>query len=198
MNTRIFSCSLAALMLAGTASFASAETWKVDKSHSTVGFSVRHLFTKVQGRFDAFDGSIEFDPDDLSKTVVKGQIEAASINTNMAKRDEHLRSSDFFHVGKFPKITFVSRGVTDVDKGRATGKLKGDLTIHGVTRPVVLDVSFLGQGEDPWGNKRAGFTASLTIDRKDYGLTWNEALETGGVLVGDEVEIRIDAEGLSE
>jgi polyisoprenoid-binding protein YceI len=173
---------------------ASAESWKVDKSHTSVVFSVAHLFTSVQGRFDDFEGSIEFDPSDPGAAVVRGKVDAASINTNNAKRDKHLRSGDFFDVAKYPEIRFESTGGVKM-KGKQ-GELPGKLTIHGVTKPVVLDVKFLGRGKDPWGNERAGFTATLTIDRKDYGLNWNEVLETGGVLVGEEVEIRIDAEGI--
>jgi polyisoprenoid-binding protein YceI len=183
------------LMLGFTAT-SQAATWKVDRAHTNVGFAVSHLFTSVQGRFDRFSGIIEFDPAKPEQAVVRGSIEAASINTNNEKRDKHLRSSDFFDVEKYPTIDFESSGIREASQNR--GKLEGKLTIHGVTRPVVLDVRFRGQGSDPWGNVRAGFTATLSINRKDFGLNWNEVLETGGFLVGDEVEIRIDAEGLFE
>ncbi len=173
-----------------------AATYKVDVDHTTVGFQVRHLFTKVSGRFDRFEGQIVFDPEEPGKVAVKGTIDAGSINTNVAKRDEHLRSKDFFDVEKFPKIAFVSTRATEVDASANSGKLQGELTIHGVTRPIVLDVAFLGEGKDPWGNRRAGFTAKTTIDRKDFGLTWNKTLETGGLLVGDEVLIEIEVEGI--
>ena len=179
----------------GLATSAPAAEWKVDASHTSVAFSISHLFTSVQGRFDSFDGTIDFDPDDPSATVVRGKVAAESINTNNAKRDKHLRGGDFFDVEKFPEIRFESTGGIENMQGKK-GELPGKLTIHGVTKPVVLDVKFLGRGKDPWGNERAGFQATLTIDRKDYGLNWNEVLETGGVLVGDEVEIRIDAEGI--
>ncbi len=187
---------LATLLVAGLAQSSQAESWKVDSAHTTVSFSVSHLFTSVQGRFDQFEGTIVFDPADPKGTVVRGSIEAASINTNNAKRDKHLRSGDFFDVEKFPKLEFESTQVTVTDATGKTGKIAGTLTLHGVTKPVVLDVKFLGSGKDPWGNVRAGFRADLTINRKDYGLNWNELLETGGVLVGDEIEIRIDVEGL--
>jgi len=193
MRTRAAASWVCALAV-GLAASAHAATWKVDPAHTTVGFRVNHLFTSVNGRFDRFDGTIEFDPADPEATVVRGTIESASINTNHEKRDKHLRSSDFFDVARFPTIAFESTGVTEV-KGKS-GKIAGNLTIHGVTRPVILDVTFLGQGRDPWGNLRAGFTAELKIDRKDFGLNWNEILETGGVLVGDEVAIRVDAEGI--
>ena len=187
------SCVVAIVL--GFAAAADAANWKVDASHTTVGFSVNHLFTSVQGRFDRFDGTIVFDTAMPESAVVRGTVEAASINTNHEKRDKHLRSDDFFDVEKYPTLSFESTGgVTEMKENR--GKLAGNLTIHGVTRPVVFDVTFRGQGNDPWGNVRAGFSANLTIDRKDYGLHWNEVLETGGLLVGEEVEIRIDAEGI--
>ncbi len=173
-----------------------ATTWKLDQSHTTVGFSVSHLFTSVQGRFDRFEGTIDFDPANPEATRIRATAEAASINTNNAKRDKHLRSGDFFDVEKFPTLTFESRELASWSNNR--GKLRGTLTIHGVSREVEFDVSFLGRGKDPWGNERAGFKASVMIDRRDYGLKWNEVLETGGFLVGDEIEIRIDAEGLLE
>jgi polyisoprenoid-binding protein YceI len=189
----VWGCVCALGLVWATAS--AGAQWKVDTSHTSVAFSVSHLFTSVQGRFDSFDGTIAFDPDDPSATVVRGKVVAESINTNNAKRDKHLRSGDFFDVAKFPEITFESTGGIEKMQGKQ-GELPGKLTIHGVTKPVVLDVKFLGRGKDPWGNERAGFQATLTIDRKDYGLDWNAVLETGGVLVGDEVEIRIDAEGI--
>jgi len=170
--------------------------YKVDHAHTTVAFGVRHLFTTVNGIFRTFEGKMWFDPQRPEETKVEGSIEAASIDTNIEKRDNHLRSEDFFHVDKYPKITFASTQVTDVDESKKGGKLHGNLTLHGVTKPIVLDVVFLGQGKDPWGNTRAGFHAETTINRKDFGLTWNETLETGAVLVGEEVRITIDAEGV--
>ena len=189
----IVSC-IVALVLEFAAT-AHAADWKVDQSHTTVGFSVSHIFTSVQGRFDRFDGTIRFDPEKPEAAVVRATVEAASINTNNAKRDKHLRSGDFFDVEKHPTLSFESTsGVTEMKENR--GRLAGNLTIHDVTKPVVLDVVFHGQGKDPWGNVRAGFAAKLNINRKDYRLNWNEVLETGGLLVGEEVEIRIDAEGI--
>jgi polyisoprenoid-binding protein YceI len=190
-----FACIIA-LVLGGAVS-AHAEAWKIDESHTTVGFSVSHIFTSVQGRFDRFSGTIEYDSAKPSAAVVRATVEAASINTNNAKRDKHLRSDDFFDVEKHPALTFESiGGVTEMQDGG--GKLAGKLTIRGVTKSVVFDVAFRGQGKDPWGNVRAGFAATLKINRKDYGLNWNQVLETGGVLVGEEIEIRIDAEGIIE
>jgi polyisoprenoid-binding protein YceI len=178
-----------------TSTAAWAGTYKVDATHTSVGFTVRHLLTNVDGKFRAFEGQIVFDPAAPEKTSVSGWIDAASIDTNVEKRDEHLRGADFFDVAKFPKIEFTSTGVSDVDKAKNTAKLQGNLTMRGVTKPVVLDAQFLGAATDPWGNKKAGFSATTTLDRKDFGLGWNKALETGGLLVGDEVTIRINAEG---
>jgi polyisoprenoid-binding protein YceI len=192
---RIMTVSCIIALVLGYSTAADAANWKVDQSHTTVGFSVSHIFTSVQGRFDRFDGTIVFDPEEPESAVVRANVEASSINTNNAKRDKHLRSDDFFNVEKHPILSFESTGgVREMKENR--GKLAGNLTIHGVTKPVVFDVTFRGQGKDPWGNTRAGFVAKLTIDRKDYGLNWNELLETGGLLVGEEVEIRIDAEGI--
>ena len=182
-----------ALVIAFAAT-AHAANWKMDQSHTTVGFGVDHLFTSVQGRFDRFDGTIVFDPEKPESAVVRATVEAASINTNNEKRDKHLRGADFFDVEKYPTLEFESTGLKEWEGKK--GKLAGNLTIHGVTKPVEFDVAFLGQGSDPWGNVRSGFRATLTINRKDYGLNWNKALETGGLLVGDEIEIRIDAEGI--
>ena len=192
-RTAIVSCIVTAAI--GFSPTADAANWKIDQAHTTVGFSVSHIFTRVQGRFDRFGGTIVFDPETPASAVVRATVEADSINTNNEKRDKHLRSDDFFDVEKYPTLSFESTGgVADMKDNR--GKLPGKLTIHGVTKPVVFDVTFLGQGKDPWGNVRAGFSASLNINRKDYGLNWNEVLETGGFLVGDDVEIRIDAEGI--
>lgn len=186
--------TLAALLAHST--LASATTYKVDQDHTSITFRVRHLFTQVSGRFDRFDGKISFDPAHPEQLKIEGSIDAASINTNVAERDKDLRSKRFFDVETYPKITFASTGVSDVDAAKTHGKLKGQLTIHGVQKPVVLEVSYLGAGKDPWGNQKAGFTAKTTINRKDFGLTWNETLESGGVLVGDDVEIEIQAEGM--
>jgi polyisoprenoid-binding protein YceI len=176
--------------------WAGATTYAVDKSHTSVSFKVRHLFTNVAGRFSDFSGTLEFDPANPTATKVQGEIEAASIDTNNDKRDEHLRSADFFDVAKHPKITFTSTKVSDIDTTAKTAKIHGTLTLHGVTKPVVLDVAYLGTGKDPWGNMRSGFRGTTTVNRKDFGLNWNETLETGGVLVGEEVTIEINVEGL--
>jgi polyisoprenoid-binding protein YceI len=175
-----------------------AATFKVDPDHTTVLFNVRHMFTTVTGRFEKFQGRIVYDEKEPTKTYVEGTIDAASVNTNVAKRDADLRSAHFFEVAKYPKITFKSTGVTDVDAGKKRAKMDGILAMHGSEKPIVLDVQFLGRGKDPWGNERAGFHAATTINRKDWGLNWNEVLETGGFLVGDDVTIEVNAEGLAE
>ena len=192
MDRRFLALALLAGALVAPAA-AQANQWKVDGGHTTVSFRIRHLFTSVEGRFNDFDGKVVFDLEDPSKATVSGEIEVASIDTNEPDRDKHLRSADFFDVEKYPKITFKSTKVTDVSGDKKSGKMHGKLSIHGVEKDVVLDVKFLGEGKDTYDNVKAGFSGTVTINRKDYGLTWNDTLETGGVLVGEEVEIRIDA-----
>ncbi len=185
---------LVALVMAPIA--VSASTYKVDKSHTSVAFKVRHLFTKLTGRFDDFEGTISFDPANFSAATVEGTIRAASINTNNEKRDAHLKKEDFFDVEKYPQISFKSTKVTDVDTDAKTAKVHGNLTMHGVEKPIVLDVSYLGTAKDPWGNMRGGFEATTTVNRKDFGIAWNETLDSGGLLIGEEVEIEINVEGM--
>ena len=171
-----------------------AATYKIDPDHSTVSFKVRHLFSKVQGNFNQVEGTIEYDPEKPGTWKTEATVQAGSIDTNVQPRDKHLKGPDFFDVEKFPTLTFKSAEITDTTPESA--KLHGLLTIHGVEKPVVFDLEIHGVGKDPWGNVRAGFTATTKIDRKDFGLTWNQAVETGGVLVGDEVEINLEIEGL--
>ena len=173
-----------------------ATTYKIDPDHTNVSFHVRHLFTSVTGRFEKFEGVIRLDDHDPAKTTVEGSIDAASINTNVARRDNHLRSPDFFDVEKFPKITFKTTSVSDIDAAAKTSKLHGVLTIHGVEKPVVLDAAFLGSGKDPAGNQRAGFHASTTINRKDFNVLWNRVLDQGGTMLGDDVAIQLGVEGM--
>ncbi len=180
----------AALVLGGGP--AEAGELEIDLQHSTISFKVRHLFTKVQGRFNDFSGSIEISEDNLAASSVKASIKVGSIDTNVEARDKDLRSNRFFDVAKYPSIEFEISEITDVS-GKA-GRIVGTLTMHGVSREVVLDAEFLGSGKDPWGNVRYGFTASTTVNRKDYGMTWNEVVEAGGVLVGEEIEIQLDIE----
>jgi polyisoprenoid-binding protein YceI len=174
--------------------FASAATWAIDPDHSNVGFKVRHLMvSNVKGNFDKHVGTVVIDDKDITKSKVDVTIDTASINTNVAKRDEHLRSADFFDVAKYPTITFASKKVAKVGKDGL--KVTGDLTLHGVTKEVVLNVEGLSnESKDPWGAIRRGATATTKINRKDFGLVWNKALETGGVAVGEEVAITLEVE----
>jgi polyisoprenoid-binding protein YceI len=169
-------------------------TYSIDKAHSEVTFQVRHLLTKVRGRFSEFEGTIEYDEQNPDRSSVNVTIHAASVDTNERDRDTHLRTADFFDVEKFQTLTFKSTRVTR--KGGESFEVAGDLTIHGVTKPVTLAVGFLGKAKDPWGNERLGFEAETTINRKDFGLLWNAALETGGFLVGDEVKISLSVQAL--
>ena len=164
-----------------------ARTLDIDRSHSEVAFQVRHLLSKVRGRFADFNGTIDFDESTPQNSRIDVTINAASIDTAESDRDTHLRSADFFDVEKYPMLTFKSTSVTP--RGDNTYDVSGDLTIHGVTRPVVLPASFLGSAQDPWGNRKYVFEAELTLNRKDFGLVWNAALETGGFLVGDDVRV---------
>ena len=173
-----------------------AANYAIDKDHTTVSFKIRHLFSKVEGTFNDFAGTFVYDPGHPEQWTAEATIQAASIDTNVEKRDQHLRSKDFFDAGKYPAITFKSTGVTDVSATHA--KLQGLLSLHGVEKPVVLDVEIHGEGKDPWSNFRAGFTATTTINRKDFGLTWNEVLESGQVLVGEEVQITLEVEGIRQ
>lgn len=168
-------------------------TWTIDPSHSHVEFAVRHMMiATVRGRFADVTGTVVTDESDPAKAEVDVVIDVNSIDTREAKRDEHLKSADFFDAATYPVITFKSTRVTGVPG--ALFKLIGDLTIHGVTREVTLDVTSEGRATDPWGGERAGYSAATRINRKDFGLTWNQALETGGLLVGDEIKIALDLE----
>lgn len=170
--------------------------YTIDASHSAVGFAVRHMVVaKTRGRFTKFSGSFAFDAENPAASHVAVTIDVASIDTHDAQRDGHLRSPDFFDAENHKEITFKSKRVEG--KG-ADLKVIGDLTIRGVTHEVTLDVEYAGGGKDPWGNERAGFAAKTSLNRKDYGLSWNAALETGGVLVGEKVEIEIDVEAIKD
>ena len=177
-----------------SASPAWATIYAIDKDHSTVSFKIRHLFSKVEGTFNELEGSFDYVPGSPEQWKAQATIQAASIDTRVAQRDEHLRTADFFDVARHPTVTFTSTKVTDATP--ASAKLEGLLTIRGVEKPVVLDLTIHGEGKDPWGNTRSGFTATTIINRKDFGLTWNKAVETGQLLVGDDVEITLEVEGL--
>ncbi len=182
------------LALLLTAAPAQADTYKVDAVHTSVAFQIRHLLTKTSGKFAEFEGTIEIDPQARDTLEVTGSIETASIDTGDEERDEHLRGEDFFNVEKYPKITFKAGELTDVNDDRTKGKLSGSLSMHGVTKPIVLDVEWFGTTTDPWGNKKAGFAGTTTVNRKDYGIIWNKALDSGGFVIGNEVEIEINVE----
>jgi polyisoprenoid-binding protein YceI len=168
-------------------------TWKIDPAHSLIEFGVRHLMiTTVKGRFGGVEGAVLLDEADPAFVDVDVRIDAASVDTREPQRDAHLRSADFFDVEQFPHITFVSK--RPIARSENQFELMGDLSLHGVTREVVLDVTEEGRGKDPWGGERLGFSATTKIKRSDFGLTWNQALETGGVLVGDDIRISLHLE----
>ena len=175
-------------------SSARAETWELDQTHTQIGFSVKHLMvTNVRGHFKKFDGKIELDEKDPTKSTVVVNVDTRSIDTNEEKRDAHLRAPDFFDADKFPAMTFKSTKVQKVGKDKY--KVIGDLTIRGTTKPVVLLVEGPTKPlKDPWGGTRSGLTATGTINRKDFGLTYNTVLEAGGVAVGEDVKLQIEAE----
>jgi polyisoprenoid-binding protein YceI len=184
-----------AVILAGVALATpalAAETYTFDKAHSSVGFQVRHIFTNVSGRFSDYAGTIQVDREKPENSSVEFTIQAASIDTAEPKRDGHLRSPDFFDVAKYPTITFKSTAVKP--NGKDSYLVTGDFTMHGVTKSITLPVKVLGEGKDPMGNEKMGLETSITLNRKDYGLNWNRTLETGGVLVGDEVQVQISIE----
>lgn len=169
-----------------------AETYEIDASHSNVGFRVKHLVGKVPGRFTKFSGTIDYTPGKPETWKVEAVIDPASINTDNEKRDGHLRSADFFDVEKFPEMSFKSTKVTGA-KGDSA-KLHGLLTMHGVTKPVVLDLEIGGTVKDPWGNSKAGFSATGTVNRKDFGIVWNKTLDAGGLMLGEDVSIALEIE----
>lgn len=188
MKKNILAAVIAGLLLGSTA--LSAALYKVDPSHSNVGFKVKHMMiSTVTGKFGDFSGLY-----DLEKGVFKslsGHIKTASIDTGITKRDDHLRSVDFFDAANFGDITFTMTSTTKT-------KMTGNLTIHGITKKVILDIDMGGVVEDPWGNQRSGFVLTGQINRKDYGLNWNKAIEAGGVVVGDEVRLVVEIEGIAE
>jgi polyisoprenoid-binding protein YceI len=171
-------------------------TYTIDTTHSDVGFSVRHMvFAKVRGHFTKWSADLAFDPANPAKDSVNVTIQVDSIDTREAQRDGHLKSPDFLDAAKYPTITFKS---TKVEGSGKTYNVTGDLTIHGVTKSVPLEVEELGGGKDPWGNQRVAFHAKTKVDRKEFGLVWNQALETGGVLVGETIDIEIDVEAIAK
>ena len=179
-----------------TATAPTLTTYAIDAAHSEANFQVRHLITRVRGRFSEFAGTIAFDEAAPERSQVEFTIQAASIDTNQKDRDAHLRSADFFEVDKYPTLTFRSTSIDRQDD--ETFAVTGDFTVRDVTRTITLPVTFLGKAKDPWGNERIAFEAEYTINRKDYGLTWNAALETGGFLVGDDVKISLSVQAVPQ
>lgn len=184
----------AAVVLPAAPPAQAAEAYTVDKGHSEVSFQVRHLVTNVRGRFTDFEGKIDLDPANLEQSSVDFKIKAASIDTDLPDRDQHLRGADFFEAEKYPEITFKSESVKAAGKDRYD--VTGTFTMHGVSREITLPVTFLGTAKDPWGGIRAGFETEATLDRKDYGIVWNKALDAGGALLGDDVKVAINLEAV--
>lgn len=183
---------LSAALFAVALPVLAADVHTVDKGHSEVSFQVRHLVTQVRGNFNDYEGTINLDPANLEKSSVDFRIKAASIDTNNADRDKHLRSEDFFFVEKYPEITFQSKSIKKA--GKDTYDVTGTLTMRGVAKEVTLPVTWLGTVKDPWGNEKAGFSTAVTLNRKDYGINWNAALDNGGFVLSDDVKVDINLE----
>lgn len=169
--------------------------FNIDKAHSEAFFQVRHLITHVRGCFSDFSGVVDLNKENPEQSSVSFTVQASSIDTNEGDRDNHLRSGDFFDVEKYPTLDFKSTAIRK--KGEQEFAVTGDLTIHGVTKQVTLPVEFMGFVQDPWGNERAGFEAETKINRKDFGLTWNAVLETGGLMMGDDVKINLSIQAVA-
>ncbi len=189
---------IAAVVTLAIPAFASAASWSIDPDHSNVGFKVRHMMiSNVKGDFGKVSGVVDIDDQDVTRSKVEVTVDTASINTGVAKRDAHLKSADFFDVAKYPTMTFVSQKVKKAGNGGL--QVYGLLTLHGVTREVVLDVEGPTRAyKDPWGNIKRGATAIARINRKEFGLTWNAAIESGGVVVGDDITIALEIELLKK
>ena len=178
-----------------TATETTTGTYTIDPSHSRIGFAARHaMVTKVRGSFNEFEGSGYFDAEDPARSHARLTVEAASIDTRSADRDAHLRSNDFFEMETYPQITFASTTVEPVDA--TTFRVTGDLTIKDVTRPVTFDLEYTGTALDPFGNRRLGLEGSVVVNRKDWGLTWNAPLDTGGVLVSEKVTLEFEVSAI--
>lgn len=171
------------------------KTFAIDLAHSEAAFQVRHLLSKVRGHFTDFGGDIDFDASQPEKSTVKLSIKTASVDTGVAQRDQHLRSEDFFAADQFPVLTFESSAITRT--GENQFDVLGTLTIRGISQPLIVPVTYLGQARDPWGSDRLFFDAEVKLNRKDFGLNWNAALETGGFLVGDEVKVTVSLQALA-
>ncbi len=171
--------------------------WQIDPAHSSAEFAVRHMMVStVKGSFKVLSGTLTVDESNPENSKVDAEIEASSIDTGVPDRDAHLRSPDFFDVAAHPRLTFHSQAVRA--QGNDSGTLHGDLTIHGVTRPIAFDVSYIGEIRDPWGKRRRGYSAETSLNRKDFGMTWNQVLDAGGVLVGDKVKVTLNIEAVEK
>lgn len=195
MKLKTMALALAAALAPGTPVLA-AETFTVDTAHATVLFQIRHFMSQVTGKFNEFEGTIQIDRAKPESSAVEFTIQAGSIDTNNERRDNHLRSADFFDVANHPTITFESTAVKPV--GNDTYEVTGNFTMRGVTKSITLPVRMLGEMTDPWGNQRIGFEISTTIDRQDYGVSWNQTLDQGGLVLGDDVEVSINLEAVKE
>ena len=194
MKNRILITTMALLFAATSAM---AADYKIDSTHSSVQFKIKHLaISTVSGRFTDFNGTFSFDPKNMAASKAEASIAAKSINTDQTKRDEHLRSADFFDVAKFSALTFKTNRVEAVSAD--SFKAHGDLSMHGVTKPVVLDVKYGGSVKDPMGTERAAFTATTSISRKEFGLTYNSVLEAGGLALGENVDVILEVEGIRQ
>lgn len=190
MKTRLL--TLAAATILTSASLLASDSYAVDKSHSDVTFSVRHLVSRSTGNFRDFAGKLNLNPASPKSSSVEFVVKTASIDTDNEDRDKHLRSADFFDAEKHPEIVFKSSSIKPA--GRDKYKVTGTLNLHGVSRVVTIPVTFLGFAKDPWGNEKAGFETELTLNRKDFGIVWNKALDNGGALLGEDVKLTINLE----
>ena len=171
-------------------------TWQIDTVHTHVGFSVRHMMvTTVRGQFREYRGTVNIDPNDFTRSTFEGEIDVASVDTGFPDRDNHLRTSDFFDVANHPKLTFKSKRIED--KGDREYVVHGDITIRGVTKPIALDVEYLGTSKNPYGKTVAGLSVRGSLNRKDFGVNFNAVLETGGVAVGEKVKLEVDVEAIA-
>lgn len=186
---------LALGLLFNTAS-AQAAVYDIDASHSSVGFKIKHMLSNTRGNFEDFKGTVEYEPGKPDTWKADAVIQLKSVNTSVKDRDNHLRGADFFDVEKFPEMTFKTTKVSDATE--TTAKLEGILSLHGVEKPVVMDLQILGIVKDPWGNTRAAFTATGKINRKDFGIVYNKVLDNGGLMLGEEIEITIEVEAVEK
>lgn len=188
---------VAALILTATAAFADAETFNVDSPHSVAAFRIRHMMSAVNGKFDDVAGTLKLDRANPANSSVEFRVKTASINTGVADRDKHLRSAEFFEVEKFPEITFKSSKVAPTGT-KDLYNVTGNFSMKGVTKQITIPVQFIGFAKDPWGKERAGFELETTLNRKDYGILWNKALDQGGFLLGDDVKVQINVEAVKQ